>query len=160
MVFRGMITIVPFTVAVPPASTSPGASSVAFCMKPTIVKGEALGGCGMVAARAAITQGIGPRIRSRVMSALTRGFMLRSPFIWGCIAAAAREPNSGGRGSTGCLQYVLSLVTTDVAKSVAQASSPFLGRGKVYLDLTSTSAGAKRTIQGVVAPTGAAFVEG
>lgn len=57
-------------------------------------------------------------------------------------------------------EYVLSLVTTDVATSVAQAASPFLRRGQVYLDLTSTSAGAKRKIQDVVAPTGAAFVEG
>lgn len=57
-------------------------------------------------------------------------------------------------------EYVLSLVTTDVARSVAQACTPFLGRGKVYLDLTSTSAGAKQAIRDVVAPTGAAFVEG
>jgi 3-hydroxyisobutyrate dehydrogenase-like beta-hydroxyacid dehydrogenase len=57
-------------------------------------------------------------------------------------------------------EYVLSLVTTGVAREVAESCAGFLRPGQVYLDLTSTSPGAKRRIRDVVQPTGAAFVEG
>lgn len=56
--------------------------------------------------------------------------------------------------------YVLSTVTTSVAVQAARNCAPHLKAGQTYLDLNATDPGVKLDIERVVAPTGAAFVEG
>jgi 3-hydroxyisobutyrate dehydrogenase-like beta-hydroxyacid dehydrogenase len=57
-------------------------------------------------------------------------------------------------------RYILSTVTTSVAREVAQRCAPLLTAGQTYVDLNATDPGAKRDIARIVAPSGAAFVEG
>lgn len=56
--------------------------------------------------------------------------------------------------------YILSTVTTDVALQVAQDCTAFLGQGKTYVDLNSTSPEIKVKIGAAIEATGADFVEG
>ena len=56
--------------------------------------------------------------------------------------------------------YVLSTVTTQVAREVARACLPYLGPGQVYLDLNSTAPSVKVELSQIVGPSGADFVEG
>ena len=56
--------------------------------------------------------------------------------------------------------YILSTVTTQVAKSVAQTVAPMLKPGQIYVDFNSTCPSAKVEISKIIAPTGADFVEG
>ena len=55
---------------------------------------------------------------------------------------------------------ILSTVTTDVAKKAAEEATVFLGPGKTYADMNSTSASVKREIAGIIRKSGADFVEG
>jgi 3-hydroxyisobutyrate dehydrogenase-like beta-hydroxyacid dehydrogenase len=55
---------------------------------------------------------------------------------------------------------LLSTVTTDVARKVAEEAAVFLGPGKTYADMNSTSASVKREIASIVEKSGADFVEG
>ena len=55
---------------------------------------------------------------------------------------------------------VLSTVTTDVALDAATACAPHLNDRHVFVDLNATSPAVKRAIADVLAPSGAAFVEG
>jgi 3-hydroxyisobutyrate dehydrogenase-like beta-hydroxyacid dehydrogenase len=55
---------------------------------------------------------------------------------------------------------VLSTVTTSVALEAARQCAPHLAAGQTYVDLNATDPGVKLEIERVVAPTGAAFVEG
>lgn len=64
-------------------------------------------------------------------------------------------PEVAGRAS-----YVLSTVTTRVARQVAQACVPYLRPGQVYVDLNSTTPAAKVEMAAIIGPTGAQFVEG
>ena len=57
-------------------------------------------------------------------------------------------------------EYVLSTVTTSVAVEAAGKCAPHLKAGQTYLDLNATDPGIKLDIEGVITPTGAAFVEG
>lgn len=57
-------------------------------------------------------------------------------------------------------QYVLSTVTTTVAKEAARHCVPHLSAGQAFLDLNATDPAVKIEIAGIVAPSGAAFVEG
>lgn len=56
--------------------------------------------------------------------------------------------------------YILSTVTTQVAREVAIESSKRLSRGKIYVDLNSTSPSVKVKINGIIKSSGADFVEG
>jgi 3-hydroxyisobutyrate dehydrogenase-like beta-hydroxyacid dehydrogenase len=56
--------------------------------------------------------------------------------------------------------YVFSTVTTTVARDAARQSAAHLREGQTYVDLNSTDAAAKQEIGGIVAASGAAFVEG
>jgi 3-hydroxyisobutyrate dehydrogenase len=55
---------------------------------------------------------------------------------------------------------VLSTVTTSAAKEAARQCAPHLGAGQTFVDLNATDADAKLAVERVIAPTGAAFVEG
>jgi 3-hydroxyisobutyrate dehydrogenase-like beta-hydroxyacid dehydrogenase len=57
-------------------------------------------------------------------------------------------------------QYVLSTVTTGVAREAAEQCTRHLGPGHTYLDLNATSPERKKRIGELIAPSGAAFVEG
>jgi len=56
--------------------------------------------------------------------------------------------------------YLLSLVTSDAAVAVAEEIAPFLGPGKVYIDLTSSSPDAMKAAARLVEAKGAVFVDG
>ena len=56
--------------------------------------------------------------------------------------------------------YVLSTVTTSVAVEAARKCVPHLKAGHTYVDLNATDPGVKLDIERVIAPSGAAFVEG
>jgi 3-hydroxyisobutyrate dehydrogenase-like beta-hydroxyacid dehydrogenase len=56
--------------------------------------------------------------------------------------------------------YVFSTVTTSVARAAARQCAPHLRSGQWYLDLNATDAAAKQEIAGIVAPSGAGFIEG
>jgi 3-hydroxyisobutyrate dehydrogenase-like beta-hydroxyacid dehydrogenase len=56
--------------------------------------------------------------------------------------------------------YLLSAVTTQVAAAVAEKCAIFLGAGKVYVDLNSTSPSVKVKVSNIISPSGADFVEG
>ena len=60
----------------------------------------------------------------------------------------------------GSVSYVLSTVTTDVAPAAAREAAPHLKPGQVYVDLNSTAPSIKIEIGGIVAASGADFVEG
>lgn len=64
-------------------------------------------------------------------------------------------PEMLGRATT-----VLSTVTTDVALDAAKACVRHLRKEHVFVDLNATSPGLKGAIAAVIAPSGAAFVEG
>ncbi len=55
---------------------------------------------------------------------------------------------------------ILSTVTTDAALDAAQGCLPYLERGQVYCDLNSIAPVRKRELDALLAPSGAAFVEG
>jgi 3-hydroxyisobutyrate dehydrogenase-like beta-hydroxyacid dehydrogenase len=57
-------------------------------------------------------------------------------------------------------RYVLSTCTTSVARQAAQACVPHLGGGQTYVDLNATDPGVKTEIARIIAPSGAAYVEG
>ena len=57
-------------------------------------------------------------------------------------------------------EYILSLVTAEVALSAAQRAAPYLGPGQTYVDLNSTSPMVKQAIGQTLAPSGAGYVEG
>ncbi len=57
-------------------------------------------------------------------------------------------------------QYVLSTVTTTVAREAARQCVPNLGAGQSYVDLNATDPAVKLEIERIIAPSGAAFVEG
>lgn len=57
-------------------------------------------------------------------------------------------------------QYVLSTVTTTVAREAARQCVPNLGAGQSYVDLNATDPAVKLEIGRIIAPSGAAFVEG
>lgn len=57
-------------------------------------------------------------------------------------------------------RYVLSTVTTSVARKAAEQCAPHLGAGQAYVDLNATEPGLKREVGRIVAACGAAFVEG
>jgi 3-hydroxyisobutyrate dehydrogenase-like beta-hydroxyacid dehydrogenase len=56
--------------------------------------------------------------------------------------------------------YLLSVVPPDAAVAAAEEHAPFLGPGKVYVDLTSSSPDAMRDAGRLVEATGARFVDG
>ena len=56
--------------------------------------------------------------------------------------------------------FVLSMVTTDIAESIATKAVKHLGDGQFYVDLNSTSPAKKRAIAQIVEESGAQFVEG
>jgi 3-hydroxyisobutyrate dehydrogenase-like beta-hydroxyacid dehydrogenase len=56
--------------------------------------------------------------------------------------------------------YVFSTVTTRVAVQAARLCAPHLRAGQRFVDLNASEAAVKQEIAGIVAPTGAAFVEG
>lgn len=57
-------------------------------------------------------------------------------------------------------EYVLSLVTAEVALEAARRAAQHLGPGQVYVDLNSTSPATKRAIGQAMTPSGAGYVEG
>ena len=57
-------------------------------------------------------------------------------------------------------RYVLSTVTTSVARDVARQSASILGAGQSYVDLNATDPEVKLEIERLIAPSGADFVEG
>ena len=57
-------------------------------------------------------------------------------------------------------QYVLSTVTTSVAREAAEQCAPHLRPGQTYLDLNATSPERKKRIGETIAASGAVFVEG
>ena len=57
-------------------------------------------------------------------------------------------------------RYVLSTVTTTVAREAAQGCVPHLGAGQTYVDMNATDPGVKLEIERIIRPSGAAFVEG
>jgi len=57
-------------------------------------------------------------------------------------------------------RYILSTVTTSVALEAARRCAPYLGAGQMFVDLNATDPAVKLDIERVIAPTGAAFVEG
>lgn len=56
--------------------------------------------------------------------------------------------------------WILSTVTSEVAPAVAEAARPHLRAGQNFVDLNATAPAVKQAIARVIAPTGAAFVEG
>jgi 3-hydroxyisobutyrate dehydrogenase-like beta-hydroxyacid dehydrogenase len=62
--------------------------------------------------------------------------------------------------AVGGAEYVLSTVTTSVAREAAASCAPHLRAGQTFVDLNATEPGIKRDIERIVAPTGAHFVEG
>ncbi len=56
--------------------------------------------------------------------------------------------------------YVLSTVTTQAARQVAQACAPHLRPGQVYVDLNSTTPAAKVEMAATIGASGAHYVEG
>ena len=56
--------------------------------------------------------------------------------------------------------YVLSTVTTQAARGAALACAAHLKPGQVYVDLNSTAPSVKQELAGIIAPSGADFVEG
>jgi 3-hydroxyisobutyrate dehydrogenase-like beta-hydroxyacid dehydrogenase len=60
----------------------------------------------------------------------------------------------------GTCDTILSTVTTDVARKAAEEAAVFLGPGKIYADMNSTSASVKKEIAGIIEKSGADFVEG
>jgi 3-hydroxyisobutyrate dehydrogenase-like beta-hydroxyacid dehydrogenase len=58
-----------------------------------------------------------------------------------------------------CSEIVLSTVVSSVAVAVAREAAPHLGGQHYYVDLNSISPAAKQEIAGVIAATGARFVE-
>jgi 3-hydroxyisobutyrate dehydrogenase-like beta-hydroxyacid dehydrogenase len=63
-------------------------------------------------------------------------------------------------GVVGESEWILSMVTTQVALDVASECCAFLKPGQIYVDLNSTSPAVKKQIGHAIAPSGAAFVEG
>lgn len=57
-------------------------------------------------------------------------------------------------------RYVLSTVTTTVAREAAQGCVPYLSAGQTYVDMNATDPEVKLEIERIVTPSGAAFVEG
>jgi 3-hydroxyisobutyrate dehydrogenase-like beta-hydroxyacid dehydrogenase len=57
-------------------------------------------------------------------------------------------------------RYILSTVTTSVARDVARACAPHLGAGQCYVDLNATDPEIKIEIESLISPSGADFVEG
>lgn len=57
-------------------------------------------------------------------------------------------------------RYVLSTVTTSVAREAARRCVPHLGAGQTYVDLNATDPDVKLEIERIITPSGAAFVEG
>lgn len=57
-------------------------------------------------------------------------------------------------------KYILSTVTTQVAKDVAQESMQYLQPGQIYVDLNSTAPSIKIEINKIIEKSGADFVEG
>lgn len=57
-------------------------------------------------------------------------------------------------------QYVLSTVTTSMARKAAQECVPHLGPAQTYVDMNATDPGVKLEIERIITPSGAAFVEG
>ncbi|MGH8660442.1 MAG: DUF1932 domain-containing protein [Burkholderiales bacterium] len=57
-------------------------------------------------------------------------------------------------------RYILSTVTTSVAREAARQCAPHLGAAQTYVDLNATDPGVKLEIERIIAPSGAAFVEG
>jgi 3-hydroxyisobutyrate dehydrogenase-like beta-hydroxyacid dehydrogenase len=57
-------------------------------------------------------------------------------------------------------RLVLSTVTTSVACEAARSCAPHLSGGHMYVDLNATDPAVKVEIERIIAPTGAAFVEG
>ncbi len=55
---------------------------------------------------------------------------------------------------------ILSTVTTDVARGVAEQAVACLGSDKTYADMNSTSVSAKKRIAEIIRPSGAHFIEG
>lgn len=60
----------------------------------------------------------------------------------------------------GGASLVLSTVTTSVALAAARQCVPHLAAGHTYVDLNATDPAVKLEVERVIAPTGAAFVEG
>jgi len=58
------------------------------------------------------------------------------------------------------VNYVLSTVTTQVAREVARECASYLKPGQVYVDLNSTAPSVKVEMAQIIAPSGAGFVEG
>lgn len=58
------------------------------------------------------------------------------------------------------VDYILSTVTTQVARQAAQECVPYLKPGQVYIDLNSTAPSVKVEMAKQIAPSGADFVEG
>ena len=56
--------------------------------------------------------------------------------------------------------WILSTVTSRVAESVAHDAAPHLAPGKSYVDLNATAPAIKQSIAGIIASSGAHFVEG
>jgi 3-hydroxyisobutyrate dehydrogenase-like beta-hydroxyacid dehydrogenase len=56
--------------------------------------------------------------------------------------------------------YVLSTVTTSVAREAARRCVPYLVAGQTYADMNATEPAMKIEIERIVSPSGAAFVEG
>lgn len=56
--------------------------------------------------------------------------------------------------------YVLSTVTTTVARSAAQRCVPLLNSKQTYVDFNATEPAVKAEIERIIVPSGAAFVEG
>lgn len=57
-------------------------------------------------------------------------------------------------------RYVLSTCTTSVARQAAQACVPHLRAGQMYADMNATDPEVKTEIARIIAPSGAAYVEG
>lgn len=57
-------------------------------------------------------------------------------------------------------RYILSTVTTTVAREAARRCVPNLGAGQTYVDLNAMDPGVKLEIERIITPSGAAFVEG
>lgn len=57
-------------------------------------------------------------------------------------------------------KFVLSTVTTTVARSAAEQCAAYLEAGQTYLDLNATDPQAKQEIAAIIEPSGATFVEG
>ena len=57
-------------------------------------------------------------------------------------------------------RYVLSTVTTSVARDAATQCAKYLGAGQTYVDLNATEPSVKQKVGDIVAASGAAFVEG